>query len=207
MGSLIWSASLTRTARMEGIVVLGIAGELIVEQVTVKKISLIVGCGRGLALYHVRLIMEAVKEMPWHVRTLHCRTLDASATKQPMIRWPRRRATSPPTRHQPPSYRPVPRVHRQHRRAPMLPQPLSNHPSIKKRMLRGRGLLRKKTTKTFGLTPTIRTRSFRSAQISTLNSNSRSSLLSKRIQMFSHGKCGRGIALYHVRLIMEAISA
>jgi hypothetical protein len=108
MGSLIWSASLTGTARMEGMVVLGIAGELIVEQVTVKKISLIVGCGRGLALYHVRLIMEAVKEMPWHVRTLHCRTLDASATKQPMIRWPRRRATSPPTRHQPPSYRPVP---------------------------------------------------------------------------------------------------
>jgi hypothetical protein len=43
-----------------------------------------------------------ISEMLWHAKTIHCRTSGASATRQRKIRWPRwpkHKATVPPTRH------------------------------------------------------------------------------------------------------------
>jgi hypothetical protein len=67
-------------------------------------------------------------------------TLGALVTKQAKIRRPRCRVTTPTTRHQHPSHRPVvPHEHRQHRRSPTLPQPLCSHPPNRGQTLKKMG--------------------------------------------------------------------
>jgi hypothetical protein len=120
---------------------------------------------------------------------LHYHMLGASATSQLRSNWTRRprcRVVVLPSRHRHPSHRPtVPLDLHQQRKAPMLPQHLLNIPPINRWTIGRRRPWRVKTKRSW-LTPATWIKSSRSAEASTPNRNSRSSLFSGTILMSSH---------------------